>query len=120
MYCQGCGALHEYLKEKPNFCQKCGGQFAHAAVEGEKVEVSLGKGGSMAHMPINIKALDVEIELDQRRNTMTLGDLMKTVDPNSKQPAPLGDRPGKPEGTDVLKEFQREAGSLKQRPPEPE
>ena len=118
MYCQSCGALHAYASAKPNFCQKCGKKFAGATegpIKGQGVKVEEKK----AHIPTNIQGLDVEIELDQHRNTMTMSDLMKTADPNSK-PQQLPDRPGKPEGMDIMQEFQREAGSIKHRPPAPE
>ena len=119
MYCQSCGALHAYGSDKPNFCTKCGTKFAHSKVEAPIKGKSIKVEGETAYVPTDIQELDVEIEIDQHRNTMTMSQLLSTSDPNV-PPTKLENRPGPPPGTDILKEFQREAGSIKQRPPAPE
>jgi hypothetical protein len=75
MYCQKCGCAHEYAVEKPNFCQKCGSPF-HALAGKEVSQDELNEGDALEKVP-NLKGLDIDIELPQKR-TVTLGDIAGT------------------------------------------
>jgi len=115
IYCSDCGAVNGYIAAKPNFCQKCGQKFGHATIEGNKVQV---EENEKVSVPVNLKGLEIDIEMPRNNNTMTLGQLIKTNN-SDVPPQRLADRDSPlPPGKDIESEFKKEAGTLRGRKPD--
>jgi len=127
VYCVKCGALHEYVSEKPNFCQKCGAVFAHAKVQGitpsvDTEEQEENQNEQSTSISPTMTGLDYELEiLSSQQTGPTLGELGGSPPEKRWTNKELGikgkrGRPKKIKKDEVLKEFQKEAGALKQKP----
>ncbi len=121
LYCQSCGTPHEYSIKKPNFCQNCALPFGGAAAATVKVEKA-------KVVKIAIEDDDEEEEGEETDSVPDLKELKVDVDFSPQRGVRLGDVAGTslgpttresdgmtsdvPQG-DFMKEFQREAGSLR-------
>ena len=117
LYCQSCGSLNVYTKEKPKFCQNCGKSFGSIGVPSklkaqvQQAQASLQEDEDFeVHEIPNIDALAVDIDV-RGPQTDTVGGI-------------AGGEKGNPHVTDYnnlpdenynQEQFQKEAGTL--RPP---
>lgn len=117
LYCQSCGAPHEYSIKKPNFCQNCASPFGGVAAATAKVEKAIAmendyedEEGEEADSIPDLKELKVDVDFSQQKGVR----LRDVVGTSSGPTAREGDGTTSdvPQG-DFMKEFQREAGSLR-------
>jgi hypothetical protein len=123
VYCASCGALHEYTAEKPNFCQKCGTVFAHAQAQKTTPPIDTEEQHGQPKFDLQtMQGLDYELEaLAGPQTGQTLGDILNGPQEKQWTDKELGikgkrGRPKKVNKDQVLKDFAKEAGSLKQKP----
>lgn len=123
LYCQSCGTPHEYSIRKPNFCQNCAlpfGGVAAATAKVEKVKVTKiameddyddeDEEDKETDSVPDLKELKVDVEFSPQRG-VRLGDVAGTSSgPTTRESDGMTN--DVPHG-DFMKEFQREAGSLR-------
>lgn len=121
LYCQSCGAPHEYSIKKPNFCQNCASPFGGVAAATAKVEKARvvkivvedddeDEGGEETDSVPDLKELKVDVDFSPQRG-VRLGDVAGTsLGPTTRESDGMTN--DAPQG-DFMKEFQREAGSLR-------
>lgn len=123
LYCQSCGTPHEYSIKKPNFCQGCGFQFNKTiakvaetpvikpkfAIEADDDDDEYEEAQNQPDSVPDIKDLDVDIEVTPQRG-IKLGEIAGTAGGSEKfereNESPVSKE-------DFLKEFKREAGSIR-------
>ena len=112
LYCAGCGGLNEYTLHKPKFCQSCGNSLSMTASASKS---SLSEEKDPENLTVNISSLEFETVTPPKRG-QTIGDLMASADLNSPPPSPVEDLTPPipaPSPEEVVKQFQKEAGTLR-------
>ena len=113
-FCPHCGNKMEYVGKKPNFCYSCGHAFAGAsesvaALEEEPEQIK----PTQEQIIPNITKLDVEIT-QSTQNKFKFGEVVGTLNPDN-----IGNdefvSDGKPSPEQQMKDFQREAGTLREK-----
>lgn len=118
IYCSDCGTPHEYSGKKPNFCVNCGYSFAGSErpskAESEEIEESE---EIIEEIP-EIDTLQVEIEPYQS-NSIKLGEAVDYSNGSDGQPQKAtrqkGKRMTKKANEEFLKDWQKEAGTSRDR-----
>jgi len=112
-YCPQCGSATQYHGRKPNFCQSCGYAFAGASEITEDEQAQVESAPEKLETIPNIAKLDVEIT-ESTQNVFKFGDVIGTMNPDH-----IGNDgfipDGKPSPEQQLKDFKREAGTLREK-----
>ena len=122
-YCPNCGSGMSYSGAKPKFCSSCGSPLSALAKQENKnykihedVEVEEFEDEEMENVDFSsLTKLDVEIEKEQPKSSFTLGQVMENsieVEGDIKM-TKINNNSPQQSSEDFFKEFQQEAGSLR-------
>ena len=124
-FCPHCGAHMAYAGPKPKFCSSCGGSLNSFSTSHKKPEKEIDEDGnpnvpkpkSEESIP-QIDNLEIEIQAHPPRAN-TLGQILETYSEVQPSPSSLNDA-SPPTSVRIsqeqfLKEFKREAGSLREK-----
>ena len=123
IYCHQCGtAIHCSVDSKPNFCHKCGTKLSDATAiptETDDPEVDDPK-LEEAKEPTNDYQVLGGLQVDMQRDnndlkTFKLGEVVGTVDPDAPQGVDNDFISPKISQSDILKQIQKEAGTLRKK-----
>lgn len=109
VYCQKCGSPQSYTLERPNFCQKCG-----FSLGGKTSQASTEETEETSGFILDLEELEVDIDVGPSR-TQTIGGIVEST-PQDYQSPDMGVMPNtSKQKKDIMKEFQKEAGSIRKK-----